>query len=100
MADFNLNRRALAALVNGPAGQRVLQEAADRIRDRARGNAAAIQPGHETAIVTEVGVDDEGAFADVGYDKTNPGFSLWWAEVGTVNQAPQPHLRPAIRPRD
>lgn len=98
MADFNLDRRALAALVDGANGQRVLKQAADDIRDRARVNAAAIQPGHEAAIVTEVGVDREGAFADVGYDKRHPGFVLWWAEVGTRTQSPQPHLRPAIRP--
>jgi hypothetical protein len=42
--DFNLDRRALAALVNGPAGQRVLTEAADQIRDRTPSAARAPRP--------------------------------------------------------
>lgn len=97
---FTLNRLALDRLVNGPAGRRVLDQAAVEIRDRARANAAAIQPGHESAIITESGVDSSGvAYADIGYDKTNPGFVLWWAEVGTASQPPQPHLRPAVRPQ-
>jgi hypothetical protein len=31
----------------------------------------------------------------VGYDKRNPGFVLWWHEVGTSKIPPSPHLRPA-----
>ncbi len=92
--------RALDALLAGADGRRYFKKAADTVRDRARSNARLIQPGHETAIVSQVDVDSQGVYADIGYDKNNPGFVLWWAEVGTINQPAQPHLRPALKPGD
>ena len=98
--DVRINENALRRMLEGDDGRRYFKKAADSIRDRARANAAVIQPGHEDAIVSEVNVDSKGVYADIGYDKTNPGFVLWWAEVGTINQPAQPHLRPALKPGD
>ena len=98
--DVRFNSAALEAMIAGADGRRYFKKAADKIRDRARVNAAQIQPGNEDAIVSEVAVDEKGLYADIGYDKRNPGFVLWWAEVGTRNQPAQPHLRPALKPGD
>lgn len=95
--DFHLSRQALNALLSGPEGRRFFKKAADEIRDRARVNADGIST-HTDAIISEVGVDSEGVYADIGYDKTNPGFVLWWHEVGTRDFPPRPHLRPAVEP--
>ena len=74
------------------------------VRDRARENARALGlAGHRTqdpenAIIAVPGRDAEGPYVDVGYDKTHPGFYLWWWEVGTKYNPARPHLRPAVRP--
>ena len=68
------------------------------VRDRARANAQVITSKTD-AIVSKPGLDAEGVYTDVGYNKHHPGFFLWWHEVGTVRDAPRPHLRPALRPR-
>ena len=99
--SFDLDRRALERMLNGPEGKAVLTKAATQVRDDARANARGItagQNGRDQAIWYELGEDDEGAYADVGYNKHHPGFVLWWAEVGSKNQPAQPHLRPAVKP--
>ena len=79
-----------------------LQQIGNAVRDEARGNVPSNLKGSvsdpEKAIVAIPGQDAESPYVDVGYDKHHPGFYLWWAEVGTRYQAPQPHLRPAVRP--
>jgi HK97 gp10 family phage protein len=99
VADLNIDRRALAALANGPEAQRALREAAIVIRDRARATASTFSTNSD-AIEVETGTDGGGIYADIGYLKHHPGFYLWWQEVGTVNHPPRPHLRPAVRPID
>lgn len=73
----------------------LLEEAGEIVRDHARSNASGISRDTDAIVSTEVDEDDEGPFVDVGYDKTNPGFVLWWHEVGTSQFPPSPHLRPA-----
>ena len=73
----------------------LLEEAADIVRDQARANARSISRDTDAIVSTPVDHDSEGPFTDVGYDKTNPGFVLWWHEVGTSQFPPSPHLRPA-----
>jgi len=73
----------------------LLEEAGEKVRDIARSNAASISRDTDAIVSTEIDEDDEGRFVDVGYEKTNPGFVLWWHEVGTSQYPPTPHLRPA-----
>ena len=73
----------------------LLEEAGEKVRDQARSNARAISNDTDAIVSTEVESDHEGHYVDVGYDKNNPGFVLWWHEVGTSQFPPRPHLRPA-----
>lgn len=98
--DVRINEAALRRLIEGDAGRRYFKKAADTIRDRARTNALAVDPTAVGAIESVVEVDSEGLHADIGYNKNHGGFTLWWAEVGTINQPAQPHLRPALKPGD
>ena len=68
------------------------------VRDQARTNARVITSKTD-ALVSRPGLDTEGVYTDVGYNKHHPGFFLWWHEVGTARDAPRPHLRPALKPR-
>ncbi len=102
--EVEINRPALFAFVNGtPQARAVFKLIGNAVRDEARANVPDDLKGHreanpEKAIVSIVGTDVEGVYVDVGYNKDHPGFYLWWAEVGTQDQAAQPHLRPALRP--
>lgn len=93
-----IDRAAFNGMVAGVDGRRVLKNAADKIRDRARTNAESIDPSAVGAIESIIASDAIGPYADVGYNKGHGGFTLWWAEVGTKNQPSQPHLRPAVVP--
>lgn len=73
----------------------LLEHAGEIIRDDARVNARSISRDTDAIVSTEVERDAEGSYVDVGYDKTNPGFVLWWHEIGTSKFPPRPHLRPA-----
>jgi hypothetical protein len=73
----------------------LLVEAGEKVRDGARANAGSISRDTDAIVSTEVENDSEGPYVDVGYDKNNPGFVLWWHEVGTSKFPPHPHLRPA-----
>jgi hypothetical protein len=73
----------------------LLVEAGEKVRDGARANARSISPDTDAIVSTDVDADTESHYVDVGYDKTNPGFVLWWHEVGTSQFPPSPHLRPA-----
>ena len=101
MSLSGFNRAALEGLVR--ANPHVLRRAADAVRDEARTNVPSNLKGErssqpEKAIISVPGSDADGPYVDVGYDKTHPGFYLWWHEVGTADSPPQPHLRPAVRP--
>lgn len=100
MDGFNLrlDRGALERMVQGPDGQKLMRLVGEDIRDRARINARVITD-KTGAIISQVGVDTQSVYVDIGYDKHHPGFFLWWWEVGTKNHPPRPHLRPALRPR-
>jgi hypothetical protein len=73
----------------------LLVEAGEKVRDGARANARSISRDTDAIVSTDVGSDAESHYVDVGYDKNNPGFILWWHEVGTSQIPPSPHLRPA-----
>jgi hypothetical protein len=73
----------------------LLVEAGEKVRDGARANAREISNDTDAIVSTGVSTDSEGPYVDVGYDKNNPGFVLWWHEVGTSQFPPSPHLRPA-----
>jgi hypothetical protein len=78
------------------ATEPVVELAANRVAQIAQDNAREISTRLSEAITaTEPDRDVEGVFADVGYDKSKPGFVLWWHEVGTSRYGASPHLRPA-----
>ncbi len=95
--DIQLDRAALENMARGPIMEQVLRVYGDQVRDRARANAVGISQRLADAIWTdEPDVDAEGAFVDVGYNKTRPGWVLWFHEVGTTKFPARPHLRPAL----
>jgi hypothetical protein len=94
----DISRQALLLLLNThPESHKFFKRTADSVRDDARKGARRISPSKADAIVSNVGVDSEGIYADVGYARHHPGFFLWWWEVGTRRHGAVPHLRPAIR---
>ena len=96
--DINIDPRALDRLARDAEMRRVLEDAAVKVRDEARSNAASVDAGRASAIVADEPTEDaESAYVDVGYEKGDPGFVLWFHEVGTVNHPARPHLRPALR---
>lgn len=97
--DFRMIPGALERLERSAETREVIEEAAKVVRDRARQNARPIAPDRVDGIVAESGQDEKGVYADVGYDKTHPGFVLWWHEVGTSQHPASPHLRPALNRR-
>ena len=86
-------------LTNSEDSKALFRKVSEEIRDEARQGAQAVSPNKTDAIVSQLGADSEGIYADVGYARHHPGFFLWWWEVGTVHHGPRPHLRPALRPR-
>lgn len=95
--DVSIDRRALDRMVRtSPAAQAIFTRSAKAIRDQARANATSIDPVRTGALAYEVGEDEQGLFADIGYSKSHPGWVLWFHEVGTVNHPASPHLRPAV----
>ena len=97
--SFRLNERALADLIDGPGGRRVLTAAAEQVRDEARMNAAHISEKRAKAISNAPPERDaSGTYVDVGYLRDHPGFVLWWHEVGSSQIPADPHLRPALKP--
>lgn len=98
MTDFRLRPGALDSFMRTSEPRRRIGEIGLRVRDRARVNATPISHNAD-AIIAVPGEDAQGVFVDVGYDKTHPGFVLWWHEVGTRNHPARPHLRPALSPR-
>ncbi len=95
--EIHFDRGALDDLSRGPLVKQVLRVYGDQVRDRARTNAVPISQSLADSIWTdEPDEDAEGAFVDVGYNKTRPGWVLWFHEVGTALYPPRPHLRPAL----
>lgn len=93
----NIDQAALEDFLRGPVMREVLIATGNEIRDRARRNAATIDDRLVDAISTgDPETDAEGVYIDVGYDKTKPGWVLWFHEVGTVDEPARPHLRPAL----
>lgn len=97
--DLRFYPGAIDSLERTSEAEDVLGDAAKVIRDRARVSAGAVSSARARhGIAAESGRDEQGAYADVGYDKTDYGFVLWWHEVGTRYYSPTPHLRSAVRP--
>ncbi len=90
-----LDRRAVERYLRSSETQDFIARLGIVVRDRARVNAQQITSKTD-ALISKPGMDGEGVFVDVGYNKDHPGFFLWWHEVGTVRHAPTPHLRPAL----
>lgn len=100
MAAFRFRRGGLDALLQSAEVMAALDKEAEGVRDRARRGARPVSRRLVDAIVaTPAEVGPDGPEARIGYDKDQPGFVLWWHEVGTVNHRATPHLRPAIRGR-
>lgn len=98
--DIRFRRGALDDVVASRRGLDGLNEAAEGVQDRARRAARAVSSDLVDAIVaTPAEVGPTGPEAKIGYDKSKPGFVLWWHEVGNRNHPATPHLRPAIRGR-
>ncbi len=98
MADLDgIDEDELRRLVEGPSGRRMIRSYAVDVRERAREKAGEIDGQLAFAIVEAAPVvDADGMHIDVGYDRTKPGFVLWWHEVGTRDYPATPHLRPAL----
>lgn len=98
MTRINWNEAALAELESSEAMQNMLHKAGNAVRDQARANVKSYYPStrREKAIWTDSGVDAKSAYADVGYDRTQPGWVLFYSEVGTSLMSPRPHLRAAL----
>jgi hypothetical protein len=97
--NIRLDRRAFEDFVNNSdESRRFFNKLGRDIRDEARTGARVISSKVD-AIVSQVENDADGIYLDVGYKRHHPGFFLWFYEVGTVRDAPRPHLRPALRPR-
>ena len=96
-AEVTIDEAALREIVAGPGGRDVLTTYANKVRDRARANATPISTRLASAIWTDdVGTDKLGTYIDVGYNKAQPGWVLWFHEFGTIKVPAQPHLRPAL----
>jgi hypothetical protein len=98
---FDYDRRAADRLLRSDTSW--LRAVGNAVRDEARRNVdpsleGKRAPDAANAIVAIPGEDGTSPYVDVGYDKHHPGFYLWWHEVGTEDNAPRPHLRPAVRP--
>ncbi len=101
MADYitRLDQAALRDYVNNSdESRRFFTRLGLDIRNEARQGARVISSKVD-AIVSQVENDADGIYLDVGYKRHHPGFFLWFYEVGTVRDAPRPHLRPALRLR-
>jgi len=98
MSDVDISSAAIREMESSPQLRRMLGEVADDVATIARRNAAAHYPASRLpqAITSADGTDADGAYADVGYTRTDPGFALWWSEVGTSKMSPRPHLRAAL----
>lgn len=93
----DIDTSAVREFLYGPVMEEVLRATGGEIRDRARRNAAPISQRLADSIETsDVERDAEGPYIDVGYDKTKPGWVLWFHEVGTSHHPARPHLRPAL----
>lgn len=92
------NDDALAELASGEPMREFIEGVGNKVRNNARANVKGHYPAtrRDRAIVTESGTDEQSAYADVGYDKTQPGFVLFYSEVGTSTMSPRPHLRAAL----
>jgi glucosamine 6-phosphate synthetase-like amidotransferase/phosphosugar isomerase protein len=99
MAEIDWDRAALEAIGHSHEMEELLAEHARVIRNDARTLAGEdSSPGSKKpkGIADLSGDDAISAYADVGFTKHHAGFVLWWAEFGTVNQPPTPHLRAAL----
>lgn len=97
---LRLNRAAIEDLARSGDARRLMDSAGAAVRDEARRTAAAVSGWRTSAIVHEVDQDADGVYANIGYDKSKPGFVLFFHEVGTSKHGPTPHLRPAIQRRN
>lgn len=100
MRDLRFYRGAIDDLARSAEAEAAVNETAKVVRDRAKRSAGVVSTQRAEGIVAESGRDFEGAYADVGYDRTHFGFVLFWHEVGTSQISPTPHLRSALRPID
>lgn len=98
MNTVSIDPGALLRLLGEGESKKFFSAVGREVRDRARANASWSNL-NDAIIVVDGFEEGIGPYADVGYDKTKPGFSLWWTEVGTVKQVARPHLRPALEPR-
>lgn len=98
MSTIRWDQDALSELETGSAMRDMLHRAGNAVRDQARANVKSYYPStmRYKAIWTESGVDAKSAYADVGYDRSQPGFVLFYSEVGTSLMSPRPHLRAAL----
>lgn len=100
MTEIRFRRGAIESLMRDRKVARELEDTAEKVRDVARRGASRISATRPSAIVaTDVLYEGSGPEVRVGYEKTHPGFVLFFHEVGTSDHPATPHLRPAIRGR-
>jgi hypothetical protein len=89
----------LDEIARSPEMRALLSRAAGKVRAEAEENARAAFPDTDRASAHGVysGVDEYGAYADVGYTRRYYGFVLWWSEVGTATTPARPMLRQALQ---
>lgn len=102
MKQIDIYGRAVRQIAHDPETVAFLGKVASEVAKKSRENVVLAYPSSlrirklSRAIDLDFGVDEYGAWADVGYTSTNPGFVLWWSEVGTQSMSARPHLRAAL----
>ena len=85
---------AVARLAEDPDMAAFLDDVGAAKADRARELAPKRTGRGAASIDHEVGVDDDGAYARVGYRPE--GYYMAFVELGTSDTTPDLHLRPAL----
>lgn len=99
MLRIDLDPKALAELTRRPEMADFIAQTGKKVRAQAQQNARAAFPGSDRASGhgTYSGIDEQGAYTDVGYTRAYYGFVLWWSEVGTSTTPVRPMLRQALQ---
>lgn len=96
LGDFHLelDNAAVEDLAADLEAQELAQEAGDVVADKAADLAPKASGEGAASIHAEIGVDAEGAYADVSWDRDH--FYMGFHELGTERQPANPFLRPGL----
>ncbi len=94
MSAVLLNTTALAALAASEDVKAALDRVGEQVADRAAQAAPKASGAGAASIHHVVGVDGDGAYAHVSWDRDH--FYLGFHEFGTSRMSARPFLRPAL----